>query len=196
MHVNISGHQMSVGKALEEYSNARLQEVVSKYFANAPGVDVYFSKGQNQIFNCDIVLHEGTGRHVVIKSNSSCDDAYSAFDLSLSRLQKQMRKYRSKLNNHHRGVKTSELALSLGATKYVISPQNKENEEEYNIDNPVIVAEKTTQIHSLSVGEAVMRMDLENLPALMFENSKTGRMNVVYYRKDGNISWVDSQDKK
>ena len=38
-----------------------------------------------------------------------------------------------------------------------------------------------------------MKMDLENLPALMFENIKTNRINVVYYRKDGNISWVDSK---
>ena len=61
------------------------------------------------------------------------------------------------------------------------------------MDNPAIIAEKPTQVLPISVGEAVMKMDLENLPALMFENVKTGRINVVYYRRDGNISWVDSK---
>ena len=76
--------------------------------------------------------------------------------------------------------------------KYIISSQHS-GEEEFNVDNPAIVAEKPAKILSLSVGEAVMKMDLENLPALLFENVKTGRVNVVYYRKDGNISWVDTK---
>ena len=65
-------------------------------------------------------------------------------------------------------------------------------DQEIDLDNPVIVAEKATKILKLSVGQAVMKMDLEDLPALMFRNVKTDRINVVYYRKDGNISWVDS----
>jgi len=40
----------------------------------------------------------------------------------------------------------------------------------------------------------VMRMDLADLPALMFYNANSGHLNVVYRRADGNISWVDPQD--
>ena len=187
MQVYTSGQHMSVGSSLNEYVDVRLKEVVGKYFSNAPSSHVNFSK-QGHEFKCDIVLHEGTGRHVVIKSNNSSDEVYNAFDVALSKLEKQMRKYKSKLNNHHRGVKASELAPD--AIKYIISSKN---EEEFDIDNPVIVAEKPIQVLPLTVGEAVMKMDLENLPALMFQNAKTNRVNVVYYRKDGNISWVDSK---
>lgn len=190
MQVDTSGQHISVGQSLNEYVDGRLQEVVGKYFSNAPSAHVHFSK-QGHEFNCDIVLHEGTGRHVVIKSNNSSDEVYNAFDIALSKLEKQMRKYKSKLNNHHRGVKASELAPD--AVKYVISSKGEEEEQEFDVDNPAIVAEKPTQVLPLTVGEAVMKMDLENLPALMFENAKTGRVNVVYYRKDGNISWVDSK---
>ena len=190
MQVDILGQHMSVGKSLNEYVDSRLKEVVGKYFANAPSAHVHFSK-QGHEFNCDVVLHEGTGRHVVIKSNASCDEVYSAFDGALGKLEKQMRKYKSKLNNHHRGVKVSEIVPD--AMKYVISSKQSEEQNEFDVDNPAIVAEKATQVMPLTVGEAVMKMDLENLPALMFENAKTGRVNVVYYRKDGNISWVDSK---
>jgi ribosomal subunit interface protein len=190
MQINISGQHLSIGSSLSEHVNERLNSIVEKYFANAPSAHVHFSKRGSE-FCCDIVLHEGTGRRVVIKSNNVSDEIYSTFDIALSKLEKQMRKYRSKLNNHHRGVKASEVLPT--ATKYVISSEREEDEAEFDVDNPAIIAEKPAQILPLSVGEAVMKMDLENLPALMFENAKTGRINVVYYRKDGNISWVDSE---
>ncbi len=48
-----------------------------------------------------------------------------------------------------------------------------------------------THIDSLTVGEAVMRMDLASLPAMLFKNKTNGRINMVYRRDDGNIGWVD-----
>jgi len=80
--------------------------------------------------------------------------------------------------------------------KYVIqTASSKEDhlENEVDVNNPLIIAEKPSGILKLSVGTAVMYMDLQDLPALMFENVNTGRINVVYYRKDGNISWIDSK---
>jgi hypothetical protein len=131
---------------------------------------------------------------VVIKSSASSDDVYFAFDAALSKVEKQLRKYKSKLKDHSSKMKVSE--ISPDSTKYVISPTKIDDEDdetkEIDFDNPVIVAEKATKILKLSVGQAVMKMDLEDLPALMFRNVKTDRINVVYYRKDGNISWVDS----
>ena len=131
---------------------------------------------------------------MVIKSSASSDDVYFAFDAALSKVEKQLRKYKSKLKDHSSKMKVSE--ISPDSTKYVISPTKIDDEDdetkEIDFDNPVIVAEKATKILKLSVGQAVMKMDLEDLPALMFRNVKTDRINVVYYRKDGNISWVDS----
>ncbi len=58
----------------------------------------------------------------------------------------------------------------------------------------MIVAEAETEIEMLSVGEAVMRMDLRELPTLMFRNSAHGGLNTVYKRDDGNIGWIDPHD--
>ena len=58
----------------------------------------------------------------------------------------------------------------------------------------MIIAETSFGITTLSVSQAVMIMDLENLPAFVFKNSQTGRINVVYYKKSGNISWIDTPD--
>ena len=192
MQVSVSGQHLSIGLSLQEYVKERMGGSIKKYFDHAPSATVHFNK-QNHDFSCDIVVNDGTGRHIVIKSNASSDDVYFAFDAALSKIEKQLRKYKSKLKDHSSKIKVSEVIPT--TTKYVISPTkigDEVEDQEIDLDNPVIVAEKATKILKLSVGQAVMKMDLEDLPALMFKNVKTDRINVVYYRKDGNISWVDS----
>ena len=54
-----------------------------------------------------------------------------------------------------------------------------------------VIAETQTEIASLSVGEAVMRMDLADQTVMMFRNSSSGVLNVVYRRSDGHIGWID-----
>lgn len=190
MIISVSGQHISIGNSLQEYSKERINQVLTKYFNDIISADIHYSKeGMN--FKCDIIVKYGSGKHNIVKSNESCSDIYVAFDKATAKLEKQLRKYKSKLKNHHSGkVKISEIASE--GTKYIISSQEQQdsNDSEDN-DNPVIIAEKPVEILKLSVKEAVMKMDLENLPALVFKNINNDRINIVYYRKDGNISWVD-----
>ncbi|WP_341790409.1 ribosome hibernation-promoting factor, HPF/YfiA family [Rickettsia endosymbiont of Polydrusus tereticollis] len=193
MSISVSGQHISIGSALQEHSKERTTQIVKKYFADIINTNIHFSK-DNSHFTCDIIVKYGTGKHNTVKSSFSCDDIYSAFDMSLVKLEKQLRKYKSKFKNHHADkVKISEIASA--GTKYIISSKKHSEDEELNdndSDNsPVIIAEKSLEILTLSVKEAVMKMDLEDLPAILFKNSKNDRINVVYYRKDGNISWID-----
>ncbi|MCC8400007.1 MAG: ribosome-associated translation inhibitor RaiA [Rickettsia endosymbiont of Culicoides impunctatus] len=191
MQISVSGQHISIGNSLQDYVKSRTTQVAEKYFSTIVSANVHFSKQGFQLV-CDIVMNDGTGRHIVLKGNAASDDIYSAFDTALSRLEKQLRKYKSKLKDRHDRIKISEAAPK--AVKYTITPH--EHEDEDNVpasDNPVIIAEKSVEILTLSVSEAVMKMDLENLPALMFQNSNTNRINIVYYRRDGNISWIDSK---
>ena len=187
MQVSVSGQHISIGDALHQYVESRIIEVVRKYFEHAISASVRFSK-QGFQYVCDIEVNDGTGRHLIIRSDYRCDEIYSSFDTALAKVEKQLRKYKSKLKDRHNRVKVSQIE----ATKYVISPQQI-NEDEDIGDSPLIIAEKPVDVMPLSISEAVMKMDLENFPALMFQNIKTGRINVVYYRRDGNISWIDSK---
>jgi hypothetical protein len=58
----------------------------------------------------------------------------------------------------------------------------------------VVIAEVTTEIAHLSVGEAVMRMELAEQTVLMFRDVNSGVLNVIYRRVDGNIGWIDPGD--
>ena len=189
MQVIISGKHLDVGNSLREYTEEKLQEHVKKYFEHAINAHVTLSK-EGTVYKVDILVNEGTGTGTILKSNAEEYDPYKSFDAALERMTKQLRRYKTKIKNHKkRKLDKTEL---IDGTKYVISSTQEEEEENIG-DAPTIIAEKPTNLELLSVGDAVMRMDLLNLPALVFINSSSRNFSVVYYRKDGNISWVDTK---
>lgn len=189
MQISISGQHVNIGNSLQIYAKEKLIHIIQKYFGDIINANVHFTKDAAQIF-CNIELTDSTGKHIITKNQQSSQEIYHSFDSAVLNLEKQLRKYKSRLKDRHDKVKISELPSS--AMKYVLNSNFNEHEEQ-DIDNPVIIAEKPAEIETLNVSEAVMVMDLKNLPALMFYNSKSGRINTVYYRKDGNISWIDSK---
>lgn len=189
MNISIAGQHISIGESLQEYVKTKVADVVSRYFEHATSAAVHFTKHPHQQFFCDIIVHEGTGRHIVIKSDATSDEIYSSFDLALAKAEKRLRKYKSKLHDRSHKIKLAEADMS--AIKYIFAQHHEPHHDEHSV--PVTIAEQPVDILKISVGDALMKMELENLPALMFKNSKTDRMNVVYHRPDGNISWVDSR---
>ena len=193
MQITVSGKHLEIGTALQEYVSAELESVVTKYFEHAISADVVFTK-ERHLFKSDILVNEGTGTNVLIKGSAEDDDVYAAFDLCSAKVEKQLRRYKSRIKNHHKTRIDKDDIELIPATKYILSSEVDVEEEESaeGNDSPLIIAEKPTEIESLTVSDAVMRMDLGQLPALMFINKKTGSVNVVYRREDGNISWIDS----
>lgn len=73
----------------------------------------------------------------------------------------------------------------------MLAGSHESEDEEPEDLQPVIVAEAMTDIQSLTVGEAVMQMELAHSQFLVFRNTANGRMNVVFQRDDGNVGWLD-----
>lgn len=191
MKITISGKQIKVGTSLQEYVKENIEISIKKYFEQAISAQVTFSKEAHN-FTCDIVVNEGVSNQLYYKSQAKEENIYASFDRALEKMEKQLRRYKRRLRNHHKtGVGE---AAAWAATKYVISDDGQDFEEEVGgEESPLIVAEKQTAIDTLTVADAVMRMNLANLPALLFINKKSGNFNVVYKRLDGNISWVDAK---
>ena len=122
-----------------------------------------------------------------LQGGSEADDPYVAFDGALGRIAKQLRRYKRRLTNHHKGHGHND---ALSVLQYVIEPEN-EDEEMSKDAQPAIIAEMATEIATLSVSEAVMRMDLADVLVVMFQNKASGGLNVVYRRQDGNVGWID-----
>jgi len=189
MHIIVSGKHMDVGDSLRSHIEGKLSNEVGKYLDRINNVNVVITKESNQ-FRADINANPGTHAGIVIKGRAEAGDVYAAFDAASEKIAKQLRRYKRKLTNHHKPSVSDLPIRSLTGKKYVLADGHDEVP-----DAPVVIAEKPTHIDTLSVSEAVMRMDLSDLPALLFFNAGSGRINVVYRRADGNISWVDPEEK-
>ena len=187
MHIQINGKQIDVGDALRTHVDEKLGALVEKYFENAVDATVTFSREGHQ-FRCDSQVHLPTG--LTAQASASAADIYAAFDAGVERIEKQLRRYKRRLKDHH--AQRGEPVEATAAAAYVIHG-GEEDEEPASLD-PVIVAEMTMDIKTMSVGEAVMQMELAHAPFLMFRNERHGGINVVHRRDDGHIGWVDPEN--
>ncbi len=107
-------------------------------------------------------------------------------------MDKQLRRYKRRLKDHHRA--RPDRVDGLSATAYVLASDNAPSDDEADEPgtlDPVIIAETRTAVPRLSVGEAVMQMELNGVSALVFRKDGQEGLNVVYRREDGNIGWID-----
>lgn len=194
MQLTVTGKQINVGDALRDHVFEELDRGVSKYFDDAIDAHVAFGRDAH-LFRCDISVHARRG--VMMKASGASDEIYVAFDQALSRAEKQLRRYKRRLRDHHRTDARADAAqnsfASIPARAYVLAAEEDETVEREDVGDghPVVIAETDTAILSLTVGEAVMRMDLADQAALLFRNKAHGGLNLVYRREDGNIGWVD-----
>jgi len=191
MKITVAGRHINLGQSLEEYVTDKLKEGILKYLKDVNHAEIVFSKDGFKYLST-ILITEGHGLGV-IRSNFESDEIYHAFDGALIRLEKQLRKHKERYKDHQ-AKKLMEIAsgneTNIIAKKYIISS----NEESHSADNQhLIIAEKTANIENLEVSEAVMKMDLTHVPALLFRNKSNDRLNLVFYRADGNISWIDPE---
>ncbi|MDD3371358.1 MAG: ribosome-associated translation inhibitor RaiA [Alphaproteobacteria bacterium] len=190
MKLSVKGKQIDVGDALRTHVQTHLEDIIGKYFGDSLEATVTFSRDAH-LFRADIMVHGKRG--VLLQSTSSSSDPYPAFDMALTRLSARLRRHKTKIKQHHHDA-TLEKADAMVANAFVISGDTEAATEEEIGDNPAIVAEMTTPVETLTVGEAVMRLDLGDLPALLFRNRKNGGLNMIYRRHDGNIGWVDPSE--
>jgi ribosomal subunit interface protein len=186
MRYQITGKHIDIGQALQTHVRAELDATVQKYAGRPTDANVIFSKSAYE-FVCEATVHLSTGLTASAKAHAT--EIYAAFDSCSEKMEKQLRRYKRRLKDHHKD-RTEPVELS-GASSYILSGASDSEDHEPVSLQPIIVAEMETKIPSLSVGEAVMQMELIGAPVLVFRKEGTDGVNVVYRREDGNIGWID-----
>jgi ribosomal subunit interface protein len=192
MQITVSGKQVDLSDALRTRVSTQMDTIAGKYFDHALEAHVTFSRARS-FFTCDINVHAGRG--LQLRGEGEAADANAAFDDAAEHIAKRLRRYRRRVNDHHRDLAHRQRPEA--ARQYVLQEEEQapssDPAEERSLDEAyaTVVAETKTEIAHLSVGEAVMRMDLADQPVMMFRNSASGVLNVVYRRVDGNIGWID-----
>lgn len=188
MQLTVRGRQLDVGQALRGHVEESLNAVAAKYFSNPIEATVVFSR-EAHLYRSDVSVH--VGRNILLQSNAEADSPYGAFDQAANRVAKRLRRYKRRLKDHHKNGQQDE---PWPAQAYVLEAEPEELSEDHEEPTDhVVIAEMKTDIEALTVSEAVMRLDLGNLQALMFRNTAHSGLNVVYRRDDGNIGWIDPQ---
>jgi ribosomal subunit interface protein len=189
MQYQISGKQIDIGEALQSHVEAELGSVLDKFAHRPTDAVVIFSRSSNE-FVCETIVHLSTGLTAQAKAHSH--EIYAAFDRCCDKMEKQLRRYKRRLKDHHKDRK-QPVDFS-GASSYILAGSETHEETEPETLQPMIIAEMETKIPSISVGEAVMQMELSGAPVLVFRNEGHKGVNVVYRRDDGNIGWIDPRN--
>lgn len=187
MQISIHGKQMDLGDALRTHISDKLEDINEKYFNRAIDAQVTMSPEGSAFVKAHISIR--VGKDISVMADAKDPDAYSAFDAASEKVAKQLRRYKKRLRDHHERLEESNV---IPAQNYVLTPE-VETTEEPEKHEPVIVADVITNIQTMSVSEAVMRLDLSGENALMFKNATHEGLNMVYRRTDENIGWVDPQ---
>jgi len=186
MDIRVSGHQVETGEALQGHASARLTGIVDKYFNRALSSQVTFGKAPAGAFRCDIVTHVMHG--LILKGAGTAQDAHIALDQAAEKIDKQLRRYKRRINDRH---EQSAHAAREEEAAYTVFQEPTHDDDEVGTDAPLVIAETRVDVPEATVSDAVMMLDLRNTNALLFKNAGTGKHNMVYRRGDGSIGWVE-----
>jgi ribosomal subunit interface protein len=204
MQVQVSGKHVDVGEALGSRISQELNDGVGKYFERGgQDAEVIVAKdGHGYKVDCWVRLASG---QVVFTSGVGAD-AHGAFTESLEKLEKRVRRYKRRLKDHHIGPKglspekTEDAAREVARSIVLRDPDSVDDEAFGDAgadDGPppvgMVIAETEAEIRTLTVGRAVMELDMTGYPLVMFRNAAHGGLSVVYRRPDGNVGWIDPE---
>jgi ribosomal subunit interface protein len=189
MRFQISGKQIDIGEALQTHVKAEMGEIVEKYAQRPTECAVVFSRASHEHV-CEATIHLSTGLNASAKGHAG--EIYAAFESCREKMDKQLRRYKRRLRSHHRD-RTAPVEFD-GGSAYILAASEGHEDAEPDSLQPVVIAEMETKIPSVTVGEAVMQMELAGQRVLVFRNEGHGGVNVVYRRDDGNIGWIDPRN--
>jgi putative sigma-54 modulation protein len=172
---------MESSESISGYAKKKMEKV-EKYLIEP--IEVHFVLSVEKIRHIAEVTINANG--VTIKGEESTGDMYSAIDLVMDKVGRQVKKHKEKLKSH-KGNPTLPSST--------IEPELQESEERDDSIPPRIVKTENLHVKPMSVDEAVMQMDLLDNHFLVFTNSKSESLNVLYRRKDGDYGLIVPNSK-
>ncbi len=186
MTLRVSGKNLSIGEALQDHARTRITAAVGRYF-DGPFTGHVIIETEGSGYRSDVTLHLTSGMTLQVEGRAH--EPYPCFDQAADKLERRLRRYKSKLRERH--PSGGAMTLSLMPDRTIEQPSDEPADEDYS---PVIVAETKKPLRALTVAAAVSELDMSGVPVLVFRHSGTDHVNVVYRRGDGHIGWIDPFD--
>lgn len=182
MKYNIRGQRMEVTDALREYVEKKLSRL-ERYFEAPPQSDVHVTmtvtKGQHAV-EVTIPL---TG--VMLRAEEKREDMYASIDCVVDKLERQIRKHKTKVNRKFRQAGSGRLFKEEAGYGGVATAAQDEDEWQ-------VIRTKRFNLKPMDVEEAILQMNMVGHNFYLFANSDTKEVNVVYRRNDGRYGLIES----
>lgn len=179
--VQVTGRHVSITEAIKNYAESKVEHIHLDY-PRIIDVQVILDVEKHRHF-AEMILH--CNNHITIEASHECDDMYAAIDEAISKITRQMRKFKTKLLRNHRprgnDIKhLEEKVLHLDATF--------EAEEEAE---PQVIKTERYPVKPMFVDEAVLQIEMSNRQFVVFLNAKSEKVNILYRRKDGGLGLME-----
>jgi putative sigma-54 modulation protein len=180
MVIVVSGQNVDITPALKEYAEKKLKKL-QKFFENREVEIEVVLKVQRELRVADITTQVGG---LLIRGEGKTDDMYASINVAIDRIERQIRKYKTRINRRMRRLE--------GQAAEVVAGGPAESEEE---GEPRLVKTKRFDVKPMSVEEAIMQMELLGHDFFVFRNDSTGGVNVVYRRNDGGYGLIEPESR-
>ncbi|AQS57085.1 MAG: ribosome-associated translation inhibitor RaiA [Novibacillus thermophilus] len=188
MQYNIRGHNIEVTAALRDYVEKKLSRV-EKYFNTAPTAPANVSLSVLKDEHTVEVTIPFPG--VLLRAEETSGDMYASIDLVVEKLERQIRKYKTRVNRKAR--QNGSLRTLFKENGLNGSPPSAVDAEETDESEFEIVRTKRFTLKPMDVEEAILQMDMLGHNFFVFSNSSTNEVNVVYKRKDGRYGLIEPE---
>ena len=194
MNIKIIGKNIELGEAFQAYSRNRIQEVLYKYSYEAVSIQITLEK---KFGNFKAKLKVNLKNKIELDATGKGKDANTTYEDALNHIEKKLRRYHRRMKSH-RTNESKDISSTEEPLKIYQSVLNlDENDLDKNFgDSLPVIAELSYKIDELTVEQAVIRLELENESCIFFRNASHSGLNIVYYRKDGNIGWIDPRGSR
>lgn len=184
MQVTITFRGMESTESLKSYVKERIEHI-EKYFDRSVEVHAVLSL-ERYLHHSDITIQAGS---YLLRGKVKSEDMYKSIDEAVDKIEKQLKRYKDKMKTTKRGPREDETALK-GRHQVFQAPEP--DEAEAWSEGPKVIRSNDFFVKAMTVEEAIMQMDLLNNDFLMFTNSKSGDINLVYRRKDGHFGLIEA----
>ncbi len=171
MKYNIRGNKMDVTEAIKDYLESKLSKVEKYFDDDVEAKAIVSAKGREQ--KVEVTIWSGKYN---VRAEETNEDLYAAIDLVVEKLERQLKKYKDKLNSK----------------KVIKEDYVPEIEELFEDEEQKVVRRKEVFLKPIDEDEAITQMELLGHPFFVFKNVETDKINVVYKRNDGDYGIIEA----
>ncbi|MBP8131104.1 MAG: ribosome-associated translation inhibitor RaiA [Candidatus Hydrogenedentes bacterium] len=186
MRVSITGRHMEMTDALKAYIENGLNKLGAHF---------------DKVIDADVILDIEKRRHIAevnlhangvrIHGKEASPDMYASVDAVLAKLEKQIRKYKDRINRHQPRADRED--RDYGHVIITMESETDSSDTNGTSANHKVVHREQLPMKPLSVEEAIMQLELLDEPFLVFSNADTSKVNVLYAREDGTYGLIEPQ---